>query len=200
MFSQVTTLPPSGFYYLGHLQHTVRALYLISVALVTHTVSQMTLCYKDSVKHSILHDCMTYTNYWILLWCSHAFCTAIICIWILRKKSRCTDFLIHISHSLQHFSVVFRDMWLLQSNNVSDPMLAEAFPSTLAIWSMKDICVSVLRCSLSSPLFAEDAPNSLFLIEQPFFMFIMVEIYFSPLTSAFSAGKNWQWHRPSVVT
>lgn len=33
MFSQVPTLPPSGFYYLGHLQHTVRALCLTSVAL-----------------------------------------------------------------------------------------------------------------------------------------------------------------------
>lgn len=34
MFPQVATLPPSGFYYLGHLQHTVRALCLISVDLI----------------------------------------------------------------------------------------------------------------------------------------------------------------------
>lgn len=128
MFSQVTTLPPSGFYYLGHLQHTVRALYLISVALMTHPVSQMPLCYKDSLKHPVLHDCMTYTNDWILPWCSHAFCTAIISVFGYRgKKLSCTDFLIHISHSLQHFSVMFRDVWLLQSNNVS-PCWQRLFP------------------------------------------------------------------------
>lgn len=108
MFSQVTTLPPSGFYYLGHLQHTVRALCLISVALMTHPVSQMPLWYKDSLRHPTFHGCMTYTNDWILLWCSHAFYAAIIHIWLLRKKSRCTYFLIHISHSVQHFSVMFK--------------------------------------------------------------------------------------------
>lgn len=108
MFSQVTTLLPSGFYYLGHLQHTVRALCLISVALMTHPSSQMPLWHKDSLRHPIFHDRMTFTNDWILLWCSHAFCSAITPIWLLRKKSRCTDLIIHTSHSLQHFSVMFK--------------------------------------------------------------------------------------------
>lgn len=114
MFSQVTTLPPSGFFYLGHLQHSVRALCLISVALVTHLLSQMPLRYEDSLRHPIFHGCMAYTNDWILLWSSQAFCTAISLIWLLRKKSRCTVFLIRVSHPLQHFSVMFQaETWLL---------------------------------------------------------------------------------------
>lgn len=53
-------------------------------------------------------------------------------------------------------------------------MLREAFPLTVAIWLMKDICVSVLGCSLRSPLFAEDAPK--FASDRAtLFMFIIVE-------------------------
>lgn len=66
MFSQVTALLPSGLCYLGHLQHSVRALCLISVALVTHLLSQMPLTYKDSLSHPIFHGCMAYTSDWIL--------------------------------------------------------------------------------------------------------------------------------------
>lgn len=56
---------------------------------------------------------------------------------------------------------------------VSVPVLGEAFPLTAAIWSTKDIYVPVPGCSLSCPLFAEDTPKSLSLVEQFFFFFIL---------------------------
>lgn len=131
MFSQVTTLPPSGFYYLGHLQHTVRALCLISVALMTHPVSQMPLWHKDSLRHPIFHDCMTHINDWSLLWCSHAFCTAIIHIWLLRKKEQVYWFL-HSCFTL--FAAFFQ--WCSKRRHVialwlGHPVLGEAFPLTV---------------------------------------------------------------------
>lgn len=167
MFSQVTTLPPSGFYYLGHLQHTVRALCLISVALMTHLVSQMPPWYKDSLRHPIFHDCMTYTNDWILLWCSHAFGTVVNHIWILRKKSRCSDFLVGISHSLQCFPVMLKaetcDCSVSNWAYVGRVFSPKQWPS--GQWNA---FVYVFLGAHWAPLFTEDAPKSQSLIEQSF--------------------------------
>lgn len=133
---------------------------------------------------------MAYTNGWILLWSSQAFCTAIILIWLLRKKEQVFCFLNPYFRPFVAFlsNVPSRDVIVLWR---SESMLPKASPLTLDIWSK----------TLSSAVFAEDVSKSLSQREQvflclyifiPFFLYRFLLWDFFPRWGVFSAVKMRQ--------
>lgn len=131
---------------------------------------------------------MAYTNGWILLWSSQAFCTAIILIWLPRKKEQVFCFLNPYFRPFVAFlsDVPSRDVIVLWR---SESMLPKASPLTLDIWSK----------TLSSAVFAEDVSKSLSQREQVFYVYIFLflssfigfycEIFF-PAGVSF---LQWRW-------